>query len=95
MTKKYELQLDKSIELHGKKLYKIKALISFQYQDYKVNAGDEGGYIEKEDNLSQCDNALVYDNALVFGNAKVFDNAWVFGDTLVCDNAWVSGNAWA
>lgn len=37
-------------------------------------AGDVGGWIEKESNLSQNDNAMVS------GNAEVYGNAWVFGN---------------
>lgn len=92
--KKFELTTDR-IEENGTILYRIKALIDF----WDVKAGDLGGYVEKEENLSQYGSAWVSDNAFVLGNARVSDNAWVCGDTLVCgnaqvyDNAWVSGNA--
>lgn len=49
--KKYELTAE-FIEQWGKKLFRIKALISFG----SVEAGELGGYVEKEDNL--CGNAL-------------------------------------
>ena len=39
-----------------------------------VHAGDVGGYIECERNLSQDDNAWVSDNALVCGDACVYGN---------------------
>lgn len=42
-----------------KKLFRIKALISFG----NVKVGDMGGYIEKEENLSQYGDAKVYGNA--------------------------------
>lgn len=80
--RKFELTTDTKIFL-GRKLFRIKALISFG----DVKAGDVGGYIEKEENLSQSGNAWVSGNAKVFGNAKVSGNAEVFG------NATVSGNA--
>lgn len=53
-----------------------------------IAAGDIGGWIEKEENLSQSGNAWVYGNAWVHGDARVSGNAQVSGD------AWVSGNAW-
>ena len=64
-----------------------------------VNKGDLGGYIEKEDNLSQNGNCWVYGNACVYDNAQISDNAWVrndacvYDDAYVYDNAQISGNA--
>lgn len=86
--KKFELTTDR-IEENGTILYRIKALIDF----WDVKAGDLGGYVEKEENLSQYGSAWVSDNAFVLGNARVSDNAWVCGDTLVCGNAQVYDNA--
>ena len=40
-------------------MYRIKSLIDFE----DVKAGDLGGYVEKEENLSQSGNAWVYGNA--------------------------------
>ena len=58
-----------------------------------VKAGDKGGWIEKEENLSQDGNAWV------FGNAQVCGDAWVRGDAhvasesdyIVFKNFWSSG----
>ena len=92
--KKFELTTDTKMFL-GRKLFRIKALISFG----NVKAGDVGGYIEKEENLSQSGDAWVYGNAKVYGNAevygdaKVYGNAKVYGDAEVSGNAKVSGNA--
>lgn len=86
--KKFELTTDR-IEENGTILYRIKALIDF----WDVKAGDLGGYVEKEENLSQYGSAWVSDNAFVLGNARVSDNAWVCGNTWVCDNAHIYGNA--
>ncbi len=93
--KKYELLQDQTIEWRGRTLYRIRALRDFG----AVHAGDVGGYIECERNLSQdgdawvCDNAWVSDNALVSDNARVCDNAWVSDNALVSGDSWVSGNA--
>lgn len=92
--KKFELTTE-SITFLGRKLFRIKALISFG----DVEAGELGGYIEKEGNLSHegnawvCGNARVYGNAWVGGNARVSDNAWVSGNARVCGDARVSGDA--
>lgn len=80
--KKYELTAE-FIEKWGKKLFRIKALISFG----SVEVGELGGYVEKEDNLAQDGNAWVYGNARVYGNAEVYGNARVCGDAWVCGNA--------
>ena len=73
--KKYELTAE-FIEKWGKKLFRIKALISFG----SVEAGELGGYVEKEDNLAQDGDAWVCDDARVYGNAEVYGNAWVCGN---------------
>ena len=48
-------------------LYRIVALQNIS--TINVKAGDEGGLIEKESNLSQEGNAWVYRNAQVYGFA--------------------------
>ena len=88
MSKKFELTSNFKVSL-GRKLFQIKALVSFG----DVKEGDLGGYIEKEENLSHNGNAWVYGNAWVCGDAWVCGNAEVYGDAKVCGNAWVSGNA--
>ena len=93
--KKFELTTESITNAVGKKLFRIKALIDFG----DVKAGELGGYVEKEENVSQDGNAWVYGNAEVYGdawvhgNAKVFGNAEVYGDTEVYGNAWVYDNA--
>ena len=76
--KKYELTGEVKFHL-GIKLYRIKALISFG----NVEAGELGGFIEKEENLSQNGNAWVFGNAEVSGDARVFGNARVYGNALL------------
>ena len=85
---KYKLTSETKLHL-GRALYRIEAMIDFA----SVKAGDKGGFVEKEDNLSQSNNAWVYGNAWVSGNARVSGNAQVYGDAQVSGNAWVSGNA--
>jgi len=70
--KKYSLTLVTK-ELFGKTLFQIKAKISFG----SVVKGELGGYIEKEENLSQEGDAWVSGNASVYGDAKVYGNARV------------------
>ena len=87
--KKYELTADVKLNVFGVKLFRIKALVSFG----SIEAGELGGYIEKEENLKQSGDAWVSGNARVYGDAWVFGNAEVFGDAEVYGNARVSGDA--
>ena len=89
--KKFELTAESKINIFGKKLFRIKALISFG----DVEEGETGGWIEKEENLEQSSgDAWVYGNAEVSGNARVSGDARVYGDAEVSGNARVSGDAW-
>lgn len=92
MNKKYELTGEtKTIqgENGAVTLHRIRAVTPF----VNVKAGQIGGWIESEQNLSQEGNAWVYDNASVYGNAMVNGDAWIFGNTQVSGEARVSGNA--
>ena len=95
MEKKFILTDKFVINSFGIKLFQIKCTKSFKY----AQKGDFGGYVEKEGNLDQENDAWVFGNARVFGNAWVSDNAWVSsnawvsGDALVSGYAWVSGDA--
>ena len=96
-NKKYEFVDGDTIEHNGITLKRIRANVAI---GLTVSAGDLGGYIQSEENLSRMDDAWVSDNAWVFGDAHVSDNARVFGNAHVSGNArvfgdaWVSGNAW-
>ena len=101
MKKKYELIPTDTKIVGDKTLYRIKSLIDFTLSNgTKIYAGDLGGYIENENNLSHAGNAWVYGNAEVSGNAevcgnaRVYGNAWVCGDALVSGDAQVYGDAW-
>lgn len=108
MIKKGEIKMEKKYRLtdeirneNGNILYRIQALKDFGY----VKAGNIGGWIESEDNLSHegdCwvnDNAMVYGksevrgNAKVYGNSKIYDNACVCGNTYVYENSQIYGNS--
>ena len=57
-------------------LHRIRALVSFG----DIVAGDVGGWIEYEKNLSHSGDAWVSGDAQVFGDARVYGNARGFGD---------------
>ena len=86
--KKFKLTSEFIVDISGVKLFRIKALIEFG----NVKAGDLGGYIEKEENLSHMGDAWVSDDARISGNAQVFGDAQVFGYARVSGNARVSGD---
>ena len=83
---KYEMLYDDKIEVAGRTLYKIRALRDFN----DVKAGNLGGYIEGEENLSQDEDCWVYGNAQVYGDAHVYGNAWVYGNAKVYGDALIS-----
>lgn len=64
--KKFRLT-DNKKEVCGITLYQIESLIDFG----NVRAGDKGGWIEKEKNLSQFGNAWVYGNANMHDAADI------------------------
>ena len=88
-VRKYELT-DTTKTVDGHILHQIKNL----------NTGELGGWIEKEDNLSQnrgsawvSGNACVFGDARVFGNAQVSENAMVFGEAQISNRAKIYGEA--
>ena len=88
-VRKYELT-DTTKTVDGHILHQIKNLYT----------GELGGWIEKEENLSQnrgsawvSGNACVYDNARVYGNAQVSGNAEIFGNAQVSNRAKIYDNA--
>lgn len=87
--KKYKLDKSTKITLNHLPHYRIKALKDFA----DVKAGDLGGYIQSEANLSQDGNCWVYDDAIISGNARVVDNAVIKNKATVDHNAIVKNNA--
>lgn len=76
MSRKYEL-----LKREEDDLCRIRALRDIPC--FGVRAGDIGGYVEREKNLSQDGDCWVY------GDARVYGNAWVYGDAQVCGDAFV------
>ena len=86
--KKYELT-EETIKVFGKTLHRIRATRDFS----NVHAGDLGGFIENELNLSHDRDTWVYGNAWAYGEARVYGNALGSGEARVGGNALVSGDA--
>ncbi len=90
--KKYEFTGEtKTIEgIYGAvTVRRIRALVSFG----AVKAGECGGWLEKEENLSQDGKAWIYGEAKVYGEARVYGNAKIRGNVQICDKVEVCGNA--
>ena len=82
MDKKYEIT-KKTTKLYGRTIRMIRAIDDFS----DIKAGDLGGYIESEDNLSHEGNCWIYDGAMVT------DQAQISGNAILRENCWVSGNS--
>lgn len=78
MDKKYELT-DKTIEIEGHTLHRIKALKDFA----DVKKGDLGGFVESEENLSQDGLCWVYDEGEAYENSVVREDAKIKGHSKV------------
>ena len=76
MEKKYEFT-GETKEFLGKTLHRIRALVDIGKD---VKAGNLGGWIESEDNLSQEGDAWVTGQATVTGRATVTGQARVCGE---------------
>ena len=79
MSNKYELTNETKTLAGGTVLHRIRALRDIPR--FGVKAGELGGFVEGENNLSQDGNACVS------GNAWVYDNS----DYMVVKNTWSSG----
>lgn len=78
---KYELT-SQTKEFVGTILHRIRVLVDIPA--HGVKAGDVGGWIQCEENLSQKGSAWISDEALVFGNARVYDDAVILEHQRLC-----------
>ena len=73
-------------------LHRIRALRDVSAE---VRAGDLGGFVESESNLSSepDDTAWIFDDAIACNDAYVDKGAVLRGEVVVCDNAYISMGA--
>ena len=73
-------------------LHRIRALRDIGVE---VKAGDLGGFVESEDNLStdDKDNAWIYDDAIAAGESVITNNAHLRKNAMVCGCAYISNGA--
>ncbi len=83
-NKKFKLT-DESITMSdGSKVFRIEALSNF----HDVAAGDLGGFVEKEGNLSfaKKDDSWIYDDAIVCGSSEVKNNSFIYNDAVIINS---------
>jgi len=96
MNRKYELTSETK-EVDGAILHRIRALRDFG----NVKAGDVGGWVESESNLSHYGRCWIYDDAvasehaLLCGNVVLSGNARASGHTRLSGNVWLADNSHA
>lgn len=88
---KYSLTENKRTFFSDRVLYQIKA--ERDIEGIRVKKGELGGWIEKEDNLSQRGDCWVSGDAYVYQSALVCENACIFGAASIFGHARISGHA--
>ena len=78
-NKKYIILEDEKLEDGFGWLYRIQAVKDFG----DVKAGDKGGWVESERNLSQDGNCWIYDESVVYGGSRVCENAHICGNAII------------
>jgi hypothetical protein len=87
--RKYIMAEDDCAFISGRKLKRIISCQNFS----SVLAGEKGGYLESEENLSHEGGAWVHDAACVFEEARVFGEAKIFGEVWIRGEAKIFGGA--
>ncbi|MBK6616818.1 MAG: hypothetical protein IPG31_00040 [Nitrosomonas sp.] len=84
---KYELTNESKIMPTGETVYRIRALQSFDTIHKPVKAGDLGGFVQSEDNLSHEGNCWIFDEA------TGYQDSHRSGDSVGYDYSMQSGNS--
>lgn len=87
--KKYEFTGHTKI-VDGHVLNEIRARFPF-HNLIDIRAGQLGGWIESEKNLSQKGDAWITQDSCIYGNAVVSGNAFIYNDSVIKDNAVIKG----
>ena len=92
-NKKYE-RTGETLWYGGVELHRIRAVRDFTLcNGVTVRAGELGGWLEYDGNLSHLGSAWVSGDARVYGSARVCCDAKVYGSARVCGDAWLCGDA--
>jgi len=87
MKRKYEFTGETKV-VDGTTLHQIRALRDFG----DVKAGDVGGWVESEINLSHDGNCWLSDNAVASGNSRISGDVWILRNVQVSGNMRISGS---
>ena len=87
--KKYELTEETLKINENQTLYRIRAIKDFA----DVKAGDLGGFVESENNLSHNGDCWISGDSKVFGFAWICGSARIFGSAIIYGSANISGTA--
>ena len=82
--RKYEFTGEVMTLCDGTVLHRIRALIDIDLGWRVVKAGELGGWLEKETNLSHFGKCWVYGDAKVYGYARICGHAEAWGRAEVC-----------
>ncbi len=91
---KYIIKKQRTKKRIRRQLYRIRALKDFG----DVKAGDLGGFVRSEDNLSQKGNCWVYDDSIVTDEAEIHNdaiiknNSYIYGHAVVSDYAIINNS---
>lgn len=79
---KYRLDRNATKTVGDRTLYQIVALKDFIALHTKVKQNEKGGYIEKENNLSQKGECWIFHNGNVYGDASIQEDALIYGGSI-------------
>ena len=85
-NRKYEMT-NITMEFEERTLYRIRALKNFR----NVKAGDLGGWVSGEYNLSQEGECWIYDEAKCMDNARMYHNSAMYNNAVMCDFSEIHG----
>lgn len=90
-TPKYEILKNDRNTAFNRPVYRIRALRDIPTQ--RVRAGDLGGYVESERNLTQYGDAWIANNATAADRSRVEGSALIKDHSIIADYAVIKGSA--
>lgn len=92
---KYSIDKSDSIIENGKTLYRVIYLQDLIIEDnlLPIAKDSKGGYIEKEENLSQEGKCFLLGRSIIMGDSKVSGNTQIHGDVKIYGHTIIKGNS--
>ncbi|MCC6271271.1 MAG: hypothetical protein IT190_08335, partial [Microbacteriaceae bacterium] len=91
--KKYELTNETKVMPTGETVYRIKALRDFDTTYKPVKAGDLGGWVESEENLSHEGKCWLFDEATGYQDSHRSGDSVGYGNSRQLENSRQYGNS--